>query len=62
MFEAKKPSRRLTLQDAVRIWKLHSEGWFQNRIAALLDVNPGRINEVIKGKKFPESHKIANNF
>lgn len=59
MIEPQRPSYKLTLQDAVRVWKLHSEGWFQNRIAAEFDVNPGRINEVIKGKKFPESRQIA---
>jgi len=54
-----RPSRRLTLTDAIRVWKLHWEGVFQNRIAAMFDVNPGRINEVLKGRRFPESQALA---
>lgn len=53
------PSRRLTLSDAVEIWKLHAAGMFQNRIAALFDVNPGRVNEILKGHRFPEARAKA---
>lgn len=53
------PSRRLTLADAILIWKLFMDGMFQNRIAALLDVNPGRVNEVVKRHKFPEAEAMA---
>lgn len=54
-----RPSYRLTRDDAVVIWHLHWEGEFQNRIAAQFDVNPGRVNEVLKGRRFPESRAIA---
>lgn len=54
-----RPSYRLTCDDAVVIWHLHWEGEFQNRIAAQFDVNPGRVNEVLKGRRFPESRAIA---
>ena len=55
----RKPSRTLTLEDAVSIWTRHKNGEFQHRIAASLDVNPGRISEVIKGKRFPGSEAAA---
>jgi hypothetical protein len=29
-------------------------GWFQNRIAAVFDVNPGRVSEVKSGKRHPD--------
>lgn len=54
------PSRKLTHQDAVEIWIRHWSGEFQNRIAAYFDVNPGRVNEVLKGKRFPGSEKVAD--
>lgn len=56
----KGPSYRLTFQDAVEIWIRHWAGEFQNRIAAHFDVNPGRVNEVIKGRRFPGSEKVAD--
>lgn len=49
------PSYKLTMNDAVEIWKRYRRGEFQNRIAAHFDTNPGRVNEVIKGKRFPEA-------
>lgn len=55
----RKPSRRLSFVDAVEIWKLRLRGEFQNRIAALFDVNPGRVNEVLKGHKHPGSEQAA---
>lgn len=54
------PSYRLTFQDAVEIWIRHWSGEFQNRIAARFDVNPGRVNEVIKGRRFPGSEQVAD--
>lgn len=52
------PSHTLTFDDAVEVWIHYWNGQFQNRIAAQFDVNPGRVNEVIKGKRHPGS-KIA---
>lgn len=54
------PSYRLTEQDAVEVWIRHWSGEYQNRIAAHFDVNPGRINEIIKGRRFPGSEQIAD--
>lgn len=59
MTVGRRPSRKLTLPDAILVWKLFMEGMFQNRIAALLDVNSARINEVVKGHKFPEARALA---
>lgn len=50
MEKGKTPSRRLNFDDAIKVWELFRKGEFQHRIAALFDVNPGRINEIIKGK------------
>lgn len=35
------------------------EGMCQHDIAATFHVNPGRINEVLKGRRFPEAERIA---
>ena len=59
MLKSRTPSRKLTFEDAVKIWPLHWAGEFQNRIAGLFDVNPGRVNEVIKGKRHPGSRDVA---
>jgi predicted XRE-type DNA-binding protein len=57
--KGKTPSRKLTFEDAVVVWILHRKGEFQNRIANLFDVNPGRVNEVIKGSRHPGSREAA---
>ncbi len=59
MTSPRKPSNRLTFQDAVDVWIRHWSGEFQNRIAASYDVNPGRVNEVIKGQLHPGSQAVA---
>lgn len=58
--DGRSPSYRLTFDDAVEIWIRHWSGEFQNRIAAHFDVNPGRVNEVIKGHKFKGSEQVAD--
>ena len=55
MVDPKRPSRRLTLQDAKLVWKLRREGWLQHNIAAHLGVNQGRISEILTRKAFAES-------
>lgn len=57
--KGRKPSRSLTFEDAIKVWLLHWKGEFQNRIAALFDVNPGRVNEILKGHKHPGSEQAA---
>lgn len=56
---ARRPSRRLSPEDAMVVWLRHWNGEFQNRIAASFDVNPARVNEVLKGRRYPESRSAA---
>lgn len=56
---ARRPSRRLSKDDAVEVWLRYWNGEFQNRIAADFDVNPARVNEVIKGHRHPDSYVAA---
>jgi hypothetical protein len=53
------PRYRLTFDDAVDVWLRHWNGEYQDRIAASYDVNPGRVNEVIKGSRHPGSRDVA---
>jgi len=55
----RQPSYCLTFDDAVEVWRRKINGEFQNRIAADFDVNPGRVNEIIKHKKHVGSEEIA---
>ena len=50
---------RLTESDAVHVWLRHWNGEFQHHIAAHFGVNPGRVNEVLKGHRHPNSEQIA---
>jgi hypothetical protein len=52
-------SYQLTFDDAVEVWLLHWQGEYQHRIAASFDVNPGRVNEVLKGTRHPGSEERA---
>lgn len=59
MVDPTKPSRRLSLQDAIEIWQLSVKGWLQHHIAAKLGLNQGRVSEVLSGKRFPEAKRIS---
>lgn len=50
---------QLTFEDAVNIWLRAWVGEFQHRIAASFDVNPARVNEVLKGHRHLGSEDIA---
>jgi phage tail protein X len=52
-------SRHLTLDDAVQIWRRRIAGEAQHVLAAEYYVNPGRIAEVLAGKRFPHARAIA---
>ena len=54
-----RPSYRLTFQDAINIWRRFWQGDYQHRIAADYDVNPGRVNEVLKGRRHKGSKEAA---
>ena len=56
----RKPIKKLTYSDAVEIWIRHWAGEFQNRLASHFDVNPGRVNEVLKGRRHPGSEQTAD--
>ena len=49
----------LTLGDAVEIHKRRALGEAQHNIAAGFHVNPGRVSEVLSGKRFPEAKRLA---
>jgi predicted XRE-type DNA-binding protein len=59
MTDPTKPSRRLTLQDAIEVWLRRMRGHLQHHIAAHFGVNQGRISEILTGKHFPEAHEAA---
>lgn len=59
MKDVRRPSYRLTFEDAVNVWMRFWEGEFQNRIAASYDANPARVAEVIKGTRHPGSREEA---
>jgi len=55
MSDVRKPSHRLTFNDAVEVWKQYISGHYVQRIAASLDCNVGRIYEVFRGQLHPGS-------
>jgi hypothetical protein len=55
MMPSRRPSHRLTFEDAVEVWRMHGRGELNSRIAARFDVNQGRISEVLTGKRHPDS-------
>ncbi|KAB2863970.1 MAG: hypothetical protein F9K43_18425 [Bauldia sp.] len=55
----RRPSPRLTFDDAVEVWKRHWLGEAQHHIAQGFNCNPGRINEVLKEKRHVGSRQAA---
>lgn len=49
----------LTFDQAVEVWLLRWDGWYQNAIAAKLYTNQGRVNEVLKERKHLGSKQAA---
>jgi hypothetical protein len=49
----RRPSRKLTVEDAAIIKKMLREGAYQHQIAAVFETNSGRISEINTGKRFP---------
>ena len=59
----RKPSPPVTATMAAHIRHLvHNQGLFQHQAAALVGVNPGRVNEVIKGHRFPDEPSAQGAF
>ena len=55
MATQRKRSPKVTPQMAAHIrFLVNQQGLYQHQAAALVGVNPGRVNEVIKGHKFPD--------
>jgi hypothetical protein len=52
-------SPSLTRADAIEIWKRRRLGEAIHSIAAGFRVNPGRVAEVLKGKRFPEAEALS---
>lgn len=52
-------SPSLTLEHAVCIWRMRWQGLCQHEIAAELQLNQGRVSEVLTGKRFPEAEALA---
>lgn len=50
---------RLTYDDAIDVWLRYMAGEYQHAIAASYGINPGRINEVLKGHKHAGSEHDA---
>ncbi len=51
---------RLTFDDAIDIWLRSWAGEYQHTIAASYCVNQGRVNEVLKGHKYPLAKAFAS--
>lgn len=59
MRDSRKPSYRLSRADAAIVKWLLGQGLFVNRIAAMFDVNPGRISEIKTGRRFADVDPAA---
>ncbi|HTV90955.1 MAG TPA: hypothetical protein VME41_18230 [Stellaceae bacterium] len=52
-------SVHLTEADAIQIWRRRLNGEAQHVLAADFNVNPGRIAEVLSGRRFPNARAFA---
>jgi len=59
MYRSISTSPPLTLDDAIEIHKRRALGQAVHVIAAAFRVNPGRISEVLSGKRFREARYRA---
>lgn len=55
----RRPSPRLTFEDAVETWLRHSLGESQHHIAQAFGVNPGRVSDILKKRKHIGSREAA---
>jgi len=59
----RKASPVVTREMAAHIrFLVRAQGLYQHQAAALLGINPGRVNEVIKGHRFPEEPPAQKSF
>jgi hypothetical protein len=59
MDKLRKPTNRLTFENAKEVWSRYRAGEYQHQIAAHFKVNQGRISEIITGKRHPGSDRLA---
>jgi transcriptional regulator len=52
-------SKGLTREDAVQIWTLHHEGYYQQEIASRFGCNSARVWDVLHERKFVGSRDKA---
>ena len=57
--DPRKPSHRLTFEEAVDVWLRVWRGEYKNRIAARYDCNIWRVYDVLNGKLHPGSEQVA---
>lgn len=57
--QLRRPSYKLTFEDAVQVHLMLMEGELQSRIAAKFDTNLGRVSEVKNGVRHPGSREEA---
>lgn len=63
MATTRKPSPPVTPAMARHIrFLVNEQGLYQHQAAALLGINPGRVNEVLKGHRFPNEPPAQGNF
>lgn len=55
----RRSSPTMTLDLAVKIWRMSLYDFCQHQIAAELNLNQGRISEVLTRKRFPEAEALA---
>lgn len=53
MMMKRKPSPPITAELASKIKALKASGLYHHQIAALLEINQGRVSEVMTGKRHP---------
>jgi predicted XRE-type DNA-binding protein len=59
----RKASPPVTREMAAHIrYLVTKQGLYQHQAAALLGINPGRVNEVMKGHRFPEEPPSQRSF
>jgi hypothetical protein len=59
MSNNRKPSHRLSFNDAILVWKRYIQKDFVQRVAADFDCNVARIYDVVRGKLHPGSKEQA---
>jgi transcriptional regulator with XRE-family HTH domain len=63
MTMTRKPSPRVTKEMAAHIrFLIQKQGLYQHQVASLLDLNQGRVSEVMRGYRYPDIPPSQNAF